>query len=147
MRRCIGKDDTFLLFSPWFQKPIRESKRTMCKHGTVGMKLQQKDAGNRCGTAVPGAKTKQETIEKIVWKELVRTQRRAHIEIVPLTTGEESSAKARILFVNQHFFRLSALSIWHFWPDHISAHRQRKAEGRWILISRVPRLVSASLFI
>ena len=37
-------------------------------------------------------------------------------------------------------------SIWHFRPDHISAHRQRKTEGRWILISSVPRLISACLF-
>ncbi|WP_295748679.1 hypothetical protein, partial [uncultured Oscillibacter sp.] len=29
--------------------------------------------------------------------------------------------------------------------DHISAHRQRKTEGLWILRSRVPRLISTSL--
>lgn len=53
---------------------------------------------------------------------LVRTERRAHVEIILSKTGKN-------LLQNPDSFCKSALflpfSIWHFWPDHISAHRQK----------------------
>ena len=61
-------------------------------------------------------------IQKILPWQLVRTERRAHVEIILSKTGKN-------LLQNPDSFCKSALflpfSIWHFWPDHISAHRQK----------------------
>ena len=57
-----------------------------------------------------------------VGNQLVRTERRAHVEIILSKTGKN-------LLQTPDSFCKSALflpfSIWHFWPDHISAHRQK----------------------
>ena len=68
------------------------------------MKLRQRIAGSRCGTTVPGAKTKQETTRENDLGRIGKDRETCPCRNNTVNNGPDSSANARNTYNIQHFY-------------------------------------------
>lgn len=70
------------------QNPYGHGKRPYVSPKQGTQSCDKKSPGTVAAQRIPALKQNRRQQEKIIWEELVRTERRAHAEIVPSITGK-----------------------------------------------------------